>query len=627
MYTAPLGTIVDFNLAVPNYKTPASSRVNFYLGQSGVPPQATAVPSAISTINLAWVKPERHNQDRREGWNDATERQLSTRINIDSASVITDQGRSGRWKPATQQDKGRGIAWEPANPYDQSAALAYKQAIAKDRDRARIRWQIAGVILDYTKSSAFLIKTPYKDTKKSEQWFTTDDFGPLWRRPQNLPAELANPVIGRADFGFLQLRRAEIGTPTRMPIAPAFQPHPSQPKEYIVQGPWLVGAPVNSRYQIPWGPGGQRDKTLNFDYEDYEGPITDPGDTIIAIELETHLTMNTVNVKRVSDQTPIDMQDITIALDTDSWAWAITGQVLGTAGLAMIEPTAQGLIDIEVEINGHTWIFMIESYSGNRKHSDERFNVRGVSRTQILAYPYASQISGNVSSTAQATQVIDDALFGTGFTIGWQTTPSWAIEAGAFSYQDLSPLALAKRIADAAGAILVPHKANQSLTLQPRLPISPWALTAATLGQLDAQIPMSMVNQQSLNYEPAPLYDSIYLSGTTKGVANLVELFGSGGLLQAPDVFDDLLTDTDVTQERARQEIGNSGAKGIYSITLPIPEALIAPGLLEPGMMIETVEGNTTWRGYVLGVSISAPRSGAAKVEQTATIVRFYEHE
>ena len=336
--------------------------------------------------------------------------------------------------------------------------------------------------------------------------------------------------------------------------------------------------------------------------------------------------MNTVNVKRVSDSTPLEIQDITINLDVDSWAWKFTGTVIGKASLAMIEPTAGGLVDIQVELNGHIWVFMIESYSGNRAHANERFSVIGVSRTQLLAKPYSDAQSKVYTASILAGQIIDDELLNSGFAVNWDTVGSWSVDADAFSYQNLAPIAVAKRIADAAGAVLIPAKSTDDLTIQPRFKVSPWSLDAEPMTSIDAQIPMGLVTGVSMQYQPAPLYDSAYISGTNAGVSTLVTLTGKAGTAPAPDVFDDLMTDTDVTTERARQVIAGSGGRGLYSLTLPIPEFDTAPGLVEPGMVVEAVEGLEKWRGYVLGASIKAPRSGAEKIEQTIKVVRFYEH-
>ena len=55
------------------------------------------------------------------------------------------------------------------------------------------------------------------------------------------------------------------------------------------------------------------------------------------------------------------------------------------------------------------------------------------------------------------------------------------------------------------------------------------------------------------------------------------------------------------------------------------PAASTAPGLIEPGDQLE-FQGAETWRGYVLGVSIRAPGSGAVNVNQTARVIRYHEH-
>ena len=72
--------------------------------------------------------------------------------------------------------------------------------------------------------------------------------------------------------------------------------------------------------------------------------------------------------------------------------------------------------------------------------------------------------------------------------------------------------------------------------------------------------------------------------------------------------------------------IAASGNHAIIDLECAIPEASTAPGLIEPGDVLQYQGPAETWRGYVLGVTISAPGSGAISLKQTARVIRFYEH-
>jgi hypothetical protein len=60
----------------------------------------------------------------------------------------------------------------------------------------------------------------------------------------------------------------------------------------------------------------------------------------------------------------------------------------------------------------------------------------------------------------------------TGFTL------DWTFPAGAFSYQNMTPIEVIKALADTAGAV-APKKAEDGWTLKPRFPASPWAINGA----------------------------------------------------------------------------------------------------------------------------------------------------
>ena len=66
--------------------------------------------------------------------------------------------------------------------------------------------------------------------------------------------------------------------------------------------------------------------------------------------------MNTISVVTLPDRTPIEMREMEISLDIDSFSWALTGELWGAASLAMVEPDQNGVKQVEVNINGWTWI-------------------------------------------------------------------------------------------------------------------------------------------------------------------------------------------------------------------------------------------------------------------------------
>ena len=199
---------------------------------------------------------------------------------------------------------------------------------------------------------------------------------------------------------------------------------------------------------------------------------------------------------------------------------------------------------------------------------------------------------------------------------------------GSLSYQDRTPLEVLLMIARSAGAVLIPHRDADGWVLQPRLRASPWDLPS---GYMNSIVNQGIVTQLGEQYQPAPLFNAAYVSGTHYGQGVSVSRYFSGGDKPAPDLFDQGIVAHDQAKERARQIIANSGAHSLVTLTCGLPGASTAPGLIEPGDQLEYQAAGApgqgeTWRGYVLGVSISAPGSGAVNVNQTARIIRYHEH-
>ncbi|MCF1457148.1 MAG: hypothetical protein LPH21_06165 [Shewanella sp.] len=109
-------------------------------------------------------------------------------------------------------------------------------------------------------------------------------------------------------------------------------------------------------------------------------------------------------------RTPLELPSMEISLDIDSFSWSFTGQLWGASTIALVEPDKKGPKQIEVDINGWKWVFIIERYSTERRFGDERYTLYGSSRTQLLAAPYAPQRSQSNSANLNAKQAISEEL-------------------------------------------------------------------------------------------------------------------------------------------------------------------------------------------------------------------------
>ncbi len=380
---------------------------------------------------------------------------------------------------------------------------------------------------------------------------------------------------------------------------------------------------------LPWGFGQKaKDEKVTGNY----GGETDPN-IIVKPEpeqpeiRESYLLMNVITTVVLPARTPLELPSMEISLDIDSFSWSFTGELWGASNIALVEPDENGPKQIEVDINGWKWIFIIERYSTNRRFGDESYTLYGSSRTQLLAAPYAPQRSNSNSANLNAKQAITEELANTGFTATYPdlsdySTPDWIMPGGSFSYQNQTAMQVVAKIATTAGSVIIPSRDNDQVSIQPRYPASPWAWNIATMDKI---VPASMVISLSANWRPEQAYNAVYVSGTNAGVAVNVKRTGSSGNNPAPDILEDWLTETQVNTERGRNELAKGGNQSITTIELPLTDTNTDPGLIEPGMLVEvqdTLLGeNGNWQALCLATNIKAERS---RVIQSVQLERHY---
>ncbi|USE38688.1 hypothetical protein [Endozoicomonas sp. SCSIO W0465] len=377
---------------------------------------------------------------------------------------------------------------------------------------------------------------------------------------------------------------------------------------------------------LPWGFGQKaRDETVTGNYGGEIDPevIEKPEPEQPEIR-ESYLLMNIITAVVLPARTPLELPSMEISLDIDSFSWSFTGQLWGASNIALVEPDENGPKQIEVDINGWKWIFIIERYSTDRRFGDERYTLYGSSRTQLLAAPYAPQRSKSNSANLNAKQAIIEELANTGFTATYPdlndySTPDWIMPGGSFSYQNQTAMQVVAKVATTAGSVIIPSRDNDQVSIQPRYPASPWHWNTATMDKI---IPASMVISLSANWRPEQAYNAVYVSGTNAGVAVNVKRTGSNGDNPAPDILEDWLTETQVNTERGRNELAKGGNQSITTIELPLTDTNTAPGLIEPGMLVEVQDITGDWQALCLATSISA--SGVGTVIQSVDLERHY---
>ncbi|HHG5671738.1 TPA: hypothetical protein ACPWPV_006803, partial [Pseudomonas aeruginosa] len=287
------------------------------------------------------------------------------------------------------RDAGWGSGWEHAEQRNAAARSAWDSTRMLDVER-ELGWDRTLRPRDRRLSLIYNPRPAAKDAGRPPGWRRSAEFDRFRDALSERRASLYIPT-GLLDFNF---------GPTR--YTPANTPDVFFDFRYVapVRGVRPVDAGARSSYgsparfdalrRIPWAWGRPTDPVpTGIVYPDYPGPVV-PIDPPTEPEiLETYMIGNTVTLVVLPSRTPLDATSIRIGLDIDSFAWSFSADLFGRTSLDLAAPDANGPKTVELEINGWTWRFLVERYSGSGKHPSERYTISGASRTQLLDAPYA----------------------------------------------------------------------------------------------------------------------------------------------------------------------------------------------------------------------------------------------
>lgn len=534
---------------------------------------------------------------------------------------------AGRWDAVPQVDQQQALAWERSSEQDSGGASRWNVVARKDLAK-RLGWDRSAKPQDVRLRLIYNPRPAQKDLGSGQGWYRADEFGTRFDAAQERQESLYIPPAGTVEFSFGGKRYVPSTSPlVFFDFHYTASRHAIQPVDSGTRVRFTPAGIFDLVRSIPWGWGTPTDpKPTGIAYPDYPGPVVvidPPQEPDI---LETYMIANTVTLTVLPSGTPLDATNIRIGLDIDSFAWTFSADLFGRTSLNLVLQDAEGPKTVELTINGWMWRFLVERYSGSGKHPSERYSISGSSRTQLLAAPYAPKRSGMNTAQVNARNVVDDQLQYTGFSASWDTVamgpPDWTLPVGAFSYTDMTAMEVIHRLAEVAGGIVRPGLADDALTILPRYREATWFWSTAVP---DCIVPAEIVAEWGSEWSPQPDWNFVYVSGTNYGVSVQVRRAGTAGDEPAADVMEDWMTGTDVARSRGICELSKGGSQAIETRRIPLFEVGgSAPGLVQPGMLVEFRDPDATWRGLCLGVDISAEGVGASKVWQTLKIERHY---
>ncbi|MHA6846391.1 hypothetical protein [Ralstonia syzygii] len=536
-------------------------------------------------------------------------------------------GLQDGWDDSVRDRSASAMAWQPSEPSAAGVGL-----VGGDNQRARaasgVRWQGADPVTS-SSSDRFDPLVP-QHGELDLLWGEGDALSGgvispfVWLVPrsrgQSQGWQPAVPHALREGFGFSPGRWQsgrwslpwEIGRQPRpgeshLPVdPPVVEPVP----RYHPDLDFICHA---TRQGLAWRPA------LWLDFGAHPCGQPDAGVFSVPI-LKVYFVSNAVNVVRLPGREPIPVKSVRLSIDEDSWAWGLSAS-LPYAALEMVEPTESGPVEIEITINGVTWVMLVEGFDVRREFGQASLDIRGRSTAAYLAEPYAPKRSFVPAAPFTARQLAEQELtragLVTGFTLDWRL-PDWLVPEGSWGYQSLSPMGVIGRIAEAAGGYVNAHPRLRTLVAKSRYPVLPWNWATEVP---DRTLPIDVVKTLNLRWQENPTFNAVYVSGERQGVTGHVVRAGTAGDLVAPTVVDALITHGDAARERGRSILADVGRQAIVTLELPMLSSL---GLLDPGLLLAVGEGRTNWRGLVRATSIAAEWNASLTVRQTIEVQRYY---
>lgn len=481
------------------------------------------------------------------------------------------------------------------------------------------------------------------------------DTAVAWQRGAPLGTGIDAPVGGMDPVGAGAAAPWQAARPVGQSVdAPQAD---AAPVGIAVEGPWRIGAPVGLSFQndyrvgrsvsavqvIPWQGGGlligispdivipvqpdpdQYVPTPDLLYAcvwEHTGDLffqypcawLDPGLTIIVPVRRAYVMNSSASLIRVSDGAHIPCTAAGFNLDWDSWVWTAKATLAGHGVLALLsdsEPT-----EVDLTINGVTGRFLAETIERGTVFGSNTASLTGRGIAAYLADPYSAFQASAQPSPRTMVQLADELVENSGWTIDWRA-PSWLVPGGVWAHAG-TPMEGLIRLAEAAGACIVPNPLTKVLVVQSKYPVLPWDWADAIP---DIQIPPDVLTKISLAPEKRPSYNSIWVSGQGQGVLARVVRAGTTGEIEAQQIVDPLCTDALAARARGGLVLAGGGRVAVIGLVMPVSADIPMLGI---GQLVEVAE-STPWRGLVTSVGIGAQLSAdGLKVRQSANVIRHY---
>lgn len=332
----------------------------------------------------------------------------------------------------------------------------------------------------------------------------------------------------------------------------------------------------------------------------------------------SYRVLNSAALIRVSDGADIHATGLSIATDLGSWCWQISvNDWIGPTAHSRI-PEFPGLL--QATVNGFQWQFVVDDVQRVRKFGDYRGQLTGRSAIAALSAPFASQKTYRESNLRTAVQLALQEL-PPGYTLDWQL-PDWTVPGGVFQYENLTPIQIIARIAQAAGGRIYSDPSDKIIHAVPKWTRLPWRWNDAAA---DVTLPSSYTLRETLSNQDGAEYEAVMVSGgVNQGIVIMATREGMAGTTYAPSAVDALIVHPDPGRGKAGQVLADAWPMRNYTLDLPLQAPPGGAGLILPGTTLDFADGPVDgWRGLVVSTQISASIApdGALAVNQQLRLV------
>ncbi len=320
-----------------------------------------------------------------------------------------------------------------------------------------------------------------------------------------------------------------------------------------------------------------------------------------------YTVLNTAHVIAVATGQAIAVESIDITTSTDDMHHAFSIALADPADLQWLTPVAGDPIEIEININGHVWTAIVEEWTRDLAWPRASVRASGRSTSALLDAPYAPPRAYIETEERSAHQLADRELELTGFTADYAAV-NWQVPGGAWHYDNATPAAALRTIAEASGSVARAHPWQRVIEIRPRWPVSPWlwGTTAADKSIHDDTVPRLAARNATSR---APVYE-VQIPLWPSSAADKPGLLRVGQLVEFVSL-DGWKAQVTAVRVAATLEDGGNGTRALVvwqTVTLEAPPA-------EPRFDYVLVSGEQ------VGVSDPVIRDGTAGMSRLPQIV------